>query len=185
MTNYKSEPPGKDEYHPFYEGYVSLAASSGERDAGDAVEILRRQTDATLSLVREFSEERAGESYSPGKWSVKELLGHVCDSERVFAYRALCIARGDAQSLPGMDQELYVPHAKFNARTLESLAEEFKHLRAATISLLENLDEEAWRRRGVANESPVTVRALAHIIAGHVAHHANVLRERYKPALAP
>jgi hypothetical protein len=110
---------------------------------------------------------------------VKQLAGHVSDGERVFAYRALCIARGDTASLPGMDQNIYVEHANFDARTILSLAEELERVRATTLDLLGHLDEEAWLRRGTANESRMSVRALAHVIAGHEAHHLKVLRERY------
>ena len=177
MTDFKSVRPEAAEYPESFEGYVSLVPE------GDLIETLRHQLGETLALLSRFTEERAGEGYAPGKWSVKELTGHVSDGERVFAYRALSIARGDTQSLPGMDQDVYVAHANFNARTLADLMEEFKHVRASTLDLLGHLDEEAWQRHGVANENPVTVRALAHIIAGHEAHHAGVLRERYLTAL--
>jgi uncharacterized damage-inducible protein DinB len=177
MNNFKTVRPETAEYPEYFEGYVSLVPE------GDVIETLRRQFAETLTLLSGITEERASAGYAPGKWSVKELLGHVSDAERVFAYRALCIARGDTQSLPGMDQDVYVAHANFNARTLADLTEEFKHVRASTIDLLSHLDEAAWQRRGVANEKSMSVRALAHIIAGHEAHHAGVLRERYLPAL--
>src|SRR3712207_807615 len=108
--------PRVDEYPAYFEGYVSLVRE------GDVLDTLGRQIEDTLALLGNFTEKRAGLSYEPGKWSVKELVGHVCDSERVFAYRALCIARGDTAPLPGMDQDAYVTNANFNARTLRDLA---------------------------------------------------------------
>lgn len=173
MQTYTAARPGEYEFPAYFAGYVSLA------HAGDVLETLRRQVGETLSLVSGFTEERAGLGYEPGKWTVKELVGHVIDTERVFSYRALCIARGDAASLPGMDQDLYVSNADFNSRTLESLAGEFERVRASTIDLLAHLDERAWLRRGTSNGNTLSVRALAHVIAGHEAHHARILRERY------
>jgi hypothetical protein len=172
-TDFKSSRPGREEYPPYFEGYVSLV---GE---GDLVEILGRQIEVTAELLRGVAEERAGEAYEPGKWSVKELVGHLLDAERVFAYRVLCIARGDTASLPGMDQDTYVRGANFNARTLSDLVGELERVRATTLDLLRSLDREAWGRHGVANGNEITVRALAHVIAGHEAHHVRVLRERY------
>ena len=173
MSDTESVRPAADEYNPYYESYVSLVPR------GDVVETLRRQIGETVALLKGVSEERAGESYAPGKWSVKELVGHVADAERIFSYRALAIARGDTQPLPGMDQEVYARGANFNARTLQSVVAELEHVRAATLDLVGNLDAEAWARRGVANENEVSVRALAYMIAGHEAHHMKVLRERY------
>lgn len=173
MTDFKSERPGRDEYHAFYEGYVSLVPE------GDVSATLERQAGETLSLLGAVSEERAGRGYAPGKWSVKELVGHVVDAERVFAYRLLAIARGESRSLHDMDQEVYVRSANFNARTLRSIVTEFEHVRAATLDLVGGLDAAGWERRGLVNENVMSVRALAHIVAGHAAHHLKVLRERY------
>ena len=174
MSAHTATRPGRDEYPQDAEGYVSLVP------AGDVVETLERQLEETLALLRDgFTEESAGRGYEPGKWSVKEVVGHMADGERVFAYRALCIARGDTAPLPGMNQDDYMRFANFNARTLSDLAQEFAHVRAATLDLLRNLDEAAWLRRGVANDNETSVRALAHVIAGHEAHHVRVLRERY------
>ena len=177
MTEFKSARPEPEEYPPYAEGYVSLVA------AGDVLETLGRQVEETTALLARIPEERAGEGYEPGKWSVKELVGHMIDAERVFAYRALCIARGETASLPGMEQDDYVAHANSNARTLADLISEFTHVRASTLDLLRHLDEQAWLRRGVANGKPASVRALAHIIAGHERHHLNVLSTRYLSAL--
>ncbi len=173
MQTYTAARPGADEFPAYFAGYVSLAPE------GDVLETLRRQTGETLALLSRFTEERAANAYEPGKWTVKELVGHVIDTERVFAYRALCMARGDTADLPGMDQDLYAAHADSNSRTLASLAAEFERARASTLDLLAHLDERAWLRRGKANGNEVSVRALAHVIAGHEAHHARVLRERY------
>ena len=173
MPPYTAARPGADEYPAYFEDYVSLVP------AGDVLQTLGRQIDDTLATLRGIDEERAAASYAPGKWTVKQLAGHVVDSERVFAYRALCIARGDTAPLPGMDQNVYVEHANFDARPLASLADELERVRATTLDLLGHLDEPAWLRRGTANGSQMSVRALAHIIAGHELHHARVLRERY------
>lgn len=165
--------PGAGEYAPYYEKYVSLVP------AGDIVETLRRQSSDTLALLGGVDDARALSRYEPGKWSVKEVVGHILDSERVFAYRALRFARGDETPLPGYDQDAYVSAANFDARPLASLAADFGRVRASTVSLFESLDPEAWTRRGVANENPASVRAIAHIIAGHELHHVRILRERY------
>lgn len=165
--------PGSGEYAAYYDKYVALVP------AGNVVETLGRQIYETLALLGNVDEERAGRAYEPGKWSVKEVVGHLIDGERVFAYRALRFARGDQTPLPGFDQDPYVLAADFNARTLGDILEEFAAVRRATIALLRPLGEEAWGRRGVASDNEVSVRALAYIIAGHEAHHVRVLRERY------
>jgi uncharacterized damage-inducible protein DinB len=165
--------PRTDEYASYYEKYVSLVPE------GDVVETLSRQSGETLALLRSIPEERAGHAYAPGKWSIKQLVGHVVDAERIFAYRALAIARGDRASLPGMDQDEYMEHARFDERALAVLCDEFEHVRRANVLMLRGLDAEAWARRGVASDNEVSVLALAHIIAGHELHHVQVLRERY------
>ncbi|MDT7604336.1 MAG: hypothetical protein QOF61_2333 [Acidobacteriota bacterium] len=165
--------PETNEYAPYYEKYVSLVS------AGDIVETLQRQAAETLALLRSVSEERAASRYEPGKWSVKEVVGHVIDSERIFSYRALRFARNDQTPLPGYEQDDYTRAANYGARTISDLADEFESVRNATLSLLRSLDGEAWLRRGKANDNEVSVRALAHIIAGHELHHVGILRERY------
>jgi uncharacterized damage-inducible protein DinB len=164
--------PAPNEYAPYYEGYVSLVE-------GDVLETLERQGAETAALLGRLTEEQGDSRYAPGKWSVKELVGHVIDAERVFAYRALRIARGDRTPLPGFDQDPYVANSNAAGRTLPSLADEFSHVRASTLALLRSLDDAAWSRSGVASDNEVTVRALAHIIAGHETHHIKILRERY------
>ena len=165
--------PEANEYAPYYERYVSLVPDA------DPVETLERQGAETLALLRGLSEEQGAHRYEPGKWSVKQLVGHVSDGERIFSYRALAFARGDLQALPGMEQDEWVAGVDFDARTLSSLADEFETVRAATLHLLRHLSPEAWARRGTASGNEVTVRALAYVIAGHEAHHVRVLRERY------
>jgi hypothetical protein len=140
---------------------------------------LERQHAETQTLLGGLSEEQGASRYEPGKWSVKELVGHLIDTERILSYRLLRIARGDRTPIEGFDQDPYVANSNAGARTLRSLASEFGHVRAATLALVRGLDDAAWSRRGTANENEVTVRALAHIIAGHELHHIRILRERY------
>ena len=168
--------PGVDEHAPYYGRYVALVPD------GSIVETLGLQIAGTRALVAGLPEARARHRYAPEKWSVKEVLGHVADSERVFAYRALRIGRGDATPLPGFDEKEYAASAPFDARPLRDVIAELDSVRAATLTLLASLDERAWSRRGTANEVPVTVRALAWIIAGHELHHRAILRERYLAA---
>ncbi|HEX3558805.1 MAG TPA: DinB family protein [Pyrinomonadaceae bacterium] len=165
--------PEANEYASYYEKYISLVPDAG------VVETLERQNEETLALLGTVGEERAGFRYEPGKWSIKEVVGHLIDAERIFAYRALAFARGERQALPGMDQDEYMAGADFDARTLVSLAEEFAHVRRSNVLMLRGLSADAWSRRGVASDNEVTVRALAYIIAGHEAHHVQILRARY------
>jgi uncharacterized damage-inducible protein DinB len=143
------------------------------------LETLERQGAETLALLRALPEERGAHRYEPDKWSVKQVVGHISDAERIFSYRALSIARGDRAALPGMEQEEWMAGVDFDARTLADLLDEFEAVRASTLHLLRHLSSEAWARRGTASDNEVTVRALAYIIAGHEAHHVGVLRERY------
>jgi uncharacterized damage-inducible protein DinB len=165
--------PQTDEYTPYYGKYISLVPD------GDLVEILRTQIGETLSLLRAIPEERASYRYAPGKWSIKEVVGHMADVERIMTYRALRIARGDATPLPGFDENAYVPAANFDARPLASLAHEFQEVRRATLAFFETLEPEAAARRGSANNNEISTRALAYIVAGHERHHVSILKERY------
>jgi hypothetical protein len=173
MTATAPARPGADEYAPYYERYVSLVPDA------DLVGTLERQGAETVALLRSLTEERGAHRYAPGKWSVRQLVGHVCDGERIFSYRALAFARGDSQALPGMEQDEWMAGVDFDARTLSGLVDEFEAVRASTVHLFRHLSPEAWARRGTASDNEVTVRALAYIIAGHEAHHVAVLRERY------
>jgi uncharacterized damage-inducible protein DinB len=168
--------PAETEYAPYYGKYVSLVAGD------DVLASLGDGLPVTLALLRSVPEERANLRYAPGKWSIKELLGHMIDTERIFAYRALRFARGDTTPLSGFEQEDYIRNASFDACSLAALVAEFESVRRATLFLFKHLDGEAWMRNGVASESGVSVRALAYIIAGHELHHTGVLRDRYLSA---
>ena len=172
------ERPGADEYREFYAGYVARVP------AGDIVEHLRRQLDGTLALVAGLPPAGADHAYAPGKWTVKQVIGHLSDSERVLSARAVCFARGEAAPLPPFDEDAYVAIAGFERRALDSLIEELRAVRGATVALFDGLSAEAWTRRGTASGHPITVRALAWIIAGHELHHRAILEERYLPAFA-
>lgn len=165
--------PQPGEYAPYYDRYISLV--QGE----DILSTLDQQRRQSMLLLSGRDEADGDFRYAPGKWSAKEVLGHVCDSERVFAYRALRIARADATPLAGFEQDDYVRNGPFTQCTLGDLVEDFIAVRRATLSLLRNLDETSWTLRGVANKNEVTVRALAYIIAGHELHHRGILEEKY------
>ncbi len=169
--------PGPGEYAPNYETYISKVKGN------DIVSILEVQRLQMAQLFAARSERDGNFRYAPDKWTVKEVLGHVCDTERIFAYRALRIARGDQTPLPGFEQDDYVRGGNFAERTLADLAEEFGLVRAATIAFFKSVQKDAWQRRGVANKNEVSVRALAFIVAGHELHHRLILEERYFPAI--
>jgi len=164
--------PDASEYAPYYGRYITLV---GGHDVIAALEDQPRETLARLSL----SEEQGDFRYAPDKWSIKEVLGHVIDAERVFAYRALRFARNDRTPLASFEQDDYVRSGNFGDRRLADLIEEFVSVRRATIWLFRQLTGEAWMRRGIASDNPVTVRAIAYIIAGHELHHRRVLQEKY------
>ncbi|MEK7348543.1 MAG: DinB family protein [Candidatus Eisenbacteria bacterium] len=169
----KSARPAATEHAPYYGKYTSLVPD------GSIVETLRTQMAETAGLLAGVPAGKEEHRYAEGKWSVKEVVGHMADTERVFAYRLLRFSRGDETPLASFNENSYVPAGAFGARTLRSLAEEFRAVREATLRLLEGLDDRAMSRRGVAADNPVTVRALAWIIAGHERHHVAILRERY------
>lgn len=145
----------------------------------DPVMVCAAQIEETTALLHGVSESNAMFRYARGKWSVKEVVGHLADVERIMAYRALRIARGDTTPLPGFDENAYVPVAKFDSRTLADLIGELRTARAATLALFRTFDSDAWRRRGTASGKPVSVRALAYMIPGHERHHLEILRTRY------
>jgi hypothetical protein len=165
--------PQVGEYAPYYDRYISLI--QGE----DILSTLDQQRGQTMLLLCGRDDDEGDFRYAPEKWSAKEVLGHVCDTERIFAYRALRISRADATPLEGFEQDDYVRNGPFAQRPLADLVEDFIAVRRATLSLLRNLDEAAWARRGVANKNEVSVRALAYIIAGHELHHRRILEEKY------
>jgi hypothetical protein len=146
---------------------------------GDILATLATQIEGTLAELRKVSEADSLKRYAPGKWSMREVVGHLIDTERIFAYRALRFARGDRQDLPGFEQDDYVAVAQFDRRPWSGLVEEFEALRMSNLLMFRGLDDEAWRRQGVANGNAMSVRAAAYVIAGHELHHMRVLRERY------
>ena len=165
--------PQPGEYADFYAGYVDAVPE------GQILGILERQLEQTLAVWRRFGESRADHRYETGKWSVREVAGHVVDTERLFSYRALAFARGDQSPIPGMDQDDWVAAADFDRRRLESIAEEFRHLRLSNLALFGSFDEETLMRRGTASDCEFTVRAMLWIMAGHERHHRRILEERY------
>jgi hypothetical protein len=165
--------PKPGEYAPYYDRYISLVPSD------DILNTLDQQRRDTMMLLCGRDDDDGDFRYAPDKWSAKEVLGHVCDTERIFAYRALRISRADATPMAGFEQDDYVRNGPFAQRPLADLIEDFIAVRRATLSLLRNLDEAAWMRRGIANKNEVTVRALAYIIAGHELHHRRILEEKY------
>jgi hypothetical protein len=173
--------PQPGEYAPYYDRYISLVTLSRNSDdpGVDIIATLDEQRRQTLLLLSGRTEDDGNLRYAPEKWSLKEVLGHLNDSERVFAYRALRIARGDATPMEGFEQDDYVRNGPFAHGSLSSLIEDYIAVRRATISLFRNLDEADWTRRGVANKNEVTVRALAYIIAGHELHHRRIIEEKY------
>ena len=166
-------PPEPNEYAPYYGRYISLIS---ERTSWPALEAQAQETTALLSA---HSEADGDLRYAPGKWSVKEVCGHLSDTERIFAYRALRIARADRTPLEGFEQDDYVRNGPFGRCRLADLVDDLARVRQATLSLFRSLDQAAWSRRGVANNHEVSVRAIAYIIAGHELHHRRILEERY------
>ncbi|MFN7997076.1 MAG: DinB family protein [Bryobacteraceae bacterium] len=164
--------PDASEYAAYYGRYISLVS-------GDLMTALANQPGETLSLLSGVSEEQGDYRYAPDKWSIKELIEHVIDSERVFAYRALRFARNDRTPLPGFEQDDYVRNGSAATTPLSDLMEEFTAVRRASILLFQKLNPEAWMRRGVANDNEITVRAIGYVIAGHELHHRRVLVEKY------
>lgn len=165
--------PEKTEYAPYYEGYVSLA------DTDDITGLLESQVGEMRDLIAALPEEKGTYSYAEGKWTIKELLGHIIDGELGFMYRAWRFSRGDDTPLEGFDQDVLIEHARFNSRTFASFLDEFEALRRANVIAFSHYSEDDWSRFGTANETRASTRAIAYIMAGHVAHHLNILRTRY------
>jgi DinB superfamily len=165
--------PQPGEYAPYYDRYISLVPDS------DVLNMLDQQRRQTVLLLSGRTEADGDLRYATDKWSLKEVLGHLNDTERIMSYRALRIARSDATPIEGFEQDDYVRSGPFVRRPLADLIEDYIAVRRATLSLFRNLDESAWTRRGVANKNEVTVRALAYIIAGHELHHRRMLEEIY------
>ncbi|MDQ6871580.1 MAG: DinB family protein [Gemmatimonadota bacterium] len=165
--------PAEGEFLPYYARYIDLVPR------GDVLATLSTQMGETQALLRDLPASVSTYRYAPGKWSVNELIGHLIDSERIFAGRALRFARADATALPGFEQDDYVANSSFDSFPLDGLASELRAVRESTVFLFEHLQEDAWMRRGIANGAEVSVRALAYIIAGHELHHREILRTRY------
>jgi DinB superfamily len=171
--------PDASEYAPFYGRYISLI------DGDNILKVLDQQRRDIVLLLSGRSEDDGELRYAPGKWSVKEVLGHVNDTERIHSYRALRISRNDHTPLPGFEQDDYVREAPFAKLKLSDLIEDFIAVRRATLSLLRGLDEAAWLRRGIANKNEISVRAIAYTMAGHELHHRRILEEKYFPLSSP
>jgi hypothetical protein len=167
------ERPAPGEYAQFYAGYVALVPET------DALAVLAAQPAELQAVAGGVSPDREQQRYAPGKWSVREVFGHLTDGERVFGYRAFCISRGDQASLPGFDEQSYIAGSSYDQVPLRELASDFAALRQSNLQVLRRLTAADWARTGTANGTPVTVRALAFVMAGHVRHHLGVLRARY------
>lgn len=165
--------PEPGEYAPYYDRYISLISGS------DILATLDSERRRMMLLLSGRDEDDGNFRYAPNKWTAKEVLGHVCDTERIFAYRALRIARDDRTLIEGFEQDDYVRNGPWGRVALAEAIEDYIAVRRSTLTLLRNLDEVAWRRRGVANKNEVSVRAIAYLIAGHELHHRRILEEKY------
>ena len=164
--------PQQDEFAPYYNTYISLIGD-------DVLDLLEQQAQTFTEYIRNIPEDKADYAYAEGKWTVRQVLGHIIDTERIMAYRALCIARQDTTPLPGFEQDDYVAVADVSDRSLASYAEEFEAVRKSNLYLFRSFEEEALNCRGTASEQPVSVRALLYIVAGHLEHHIRIFEERY------
>jgi hypothetical protein len=165
--------PAPNEYAPYAADYI------GRVPAGDVIEMLARQIEETCDVLAGIGDERASFRYAAGKWNIKEIIGHLGDTERVFSYRALCFARNDKTPLPGFEQDDYVAFGGFDSRTITDVLSEFRAIRSASITLFESFDESALARKGKASGFEFTVRSVPFIIAGHELHHMGVIKEQY------
>ena len=165
--------PAIGDYSDYFQGYIDRVPD------GNVMTVLTEQGERMAALLHAASEEQGNFCYAPGKWSVKRLALHIADGERMFCYRAMCLARGDQQPLPGFEENAYAENDGSNERTLASIAAEYESVRAATLTLFAGFSPTAWQARGIANGSPVTTASLPWIIAGHDLHHFSVLQERY------
>jgi hypothetical protein len=173
MTTALRARPDASEYAPFYHAYVASVPD------GDVIELLRSGGRELVEVIGRIPEDRGSFRYGPDKWSIRDVIGHLIDAERIFSYRALRVARSDRTPLPGFEENSYVQTAGSDARTVADLTRELGVVRESTVLLFDSLPDEAWGRSGVASENEVSVRALAYIVAGHARHHLRILRERY------
>ena len=170
--------PAPDEYASFYAGYINFAQARG-----DVLAALPKQIDEIRSMIGNLSDEQALFRDAPKEWSIKEVIGHLNDVERVFSYRLLRVSRSDATPLPGFEQDDYVREAGFDNCALQDLIQEFEYLRCANILAIQNMNEESTLRRGTASGATVSARALIYMLVGHIDHHMASLNEKYLPAL--
>ena len=170
---WRTERPKSDEHVPYYAGYIAEATGR------DTLESLEQQIARVAAVLAPIPEAKGAHRYAEGKWSIKEVIAHVSDAERVFSYRLLSIARADPAPLPGFDQDAWVPTSGADARTLADIGDEFTAIRRATLALLRPIQDEEMLRRGVASGHPVSARAIAWILPGHMEHHMKVLKEKY------
>ena len=173
MSTTVTRRPEASEFAEYYTGYISKVPGA------DIISFLEQQLESTTSLLRSIDEAKGDYRYEAGKWSIKELLGHIIDGERVFSYRALVFARNDSTSLPGFDQDPWSKNANYANLTMKEIVDEFEAVRRSTIQLFRHLDASAWDRAGVANNNRMTTRAAAFIIACHTEHHLAILKSRY------
>jgi uncharacterized damage-inducible protein DinB len=174
LLDWEDNRPQPDEYGDFYEGYINLV------NEPNVIQALIRQGQKVYALIQQLTDEEAKYRYKDDKWSVREIIGHLVDTERIMAYRALCISRGEQSPLPGYDHESYVDQCNFDQRSLQSLSTEYDALRNANISMFSSFTREQISRKGTANGVSVSVRGLAFIIAGHEKHHLDILDQKYK-----
>lgn len=165
--------PQENEYNSYYNGYITLVQGN------NILENLEKIKNESLKFYRKIEREKWEKPYAPNKWTLKEMLIHLIDTERVMVYRALRVSRNDKTPLPGFDQDFYAPNSNANKRSIESILKEYEMVRNASISLFENLSEEMFSNFGTASEAPITPLALAYIIAGHDIHHQNITKEKY------
>ena len=169
----KSQLLNPEEYNPYYKSYIDLATNE------NIVESLKQNLDLVVAFYSNIPKDKLDYVYAVGKWTIKDILLHIIDTERIFTYRALRIARKDRTPLPGFEQDDYVISANVNSRTLESILEEYKSVRQASIALFSSFDSESLKQIGEASGSPISVRAIGYIITGHENHHNQVIKERY------
>ncbi|MFS0562258.1 DinB family protein [Terribacillus sp. 179-K 1B1 HS] len=167
------EKPSKTEYPAYYQDYMNLVPE------GNIVALLKEQERQTTNLLQGLTDEQASFAYDAGKWTIKEMIGHLTDTERILSYRLLTVARGDMTPLPGFDEDSYVEQAKFTQMTVASLLAQYRAVRASTIALVESLSDQDWIRQGMANGHVTSVRALAYMMLGHERHHHHILHDRY------
>ena len=165
--------PSNEEFPFYFETYIELVSEGSIEDT------LIKQLNDTTAFLSNTSETQANYRYATGKWTLKEVIGHITDTERIMSYRLLRIARGDQSPLAGYDDEAYVNEAAFHSRSLPDLLKDFSAVRQSTVSLVRSLPEDVWSRKGIANNSEISVRALAYIIAGHELHHVKIIKDKY------